>query len=288
MKKAEVDVIIPDMHLSPNMDGMVSIDGHDIDAVSIAVQIVADLKPKRVVQLGDMIDFGAISPFAKNSDMLGTIKSDDGRSFRATMNDYFRLGNRFLDILNEASKDSEIVLLEGNHERWLTTSANSHIYKPFSGDWNIIERLSLDERKIDWYPYGGQTHVFRGGKRIPKDNYYKLGKLSIAHGVYTGRTALHRHYNEIFRSSFIIGHLHAYMMQSFSYAREYHIGCCAGTLSKTTPSYLKGMANSWHQAIVVVYVHENGDFFLNPVQIVNGKASFNGKIYTPKPLKGLE
>lgn len=97
----------------------------------------------------------------------------------------------------EAVKRPNVLVLEGNHERWLWIYAHEGVGQ--SKEFELITRKQLDEASIDkknirsmyrkfgqiaWYQYGdNEIIVTHGGIATKPDNFTKMATHQMIHGV---------------------------------------------------------------------------------------------------------
>lgn len=276
----KVTVILPDVHLSAtSRDGIRPIDRHDSEALSVAFQIIKDIQPDRIVQLGDLLHFGQISGFARKKDMLGKAPSEDGETISVTIERDIELANIFWDTVQSLSKAKEYDFLQGNHDLILDKARQMNLYAPYvNKSWYLQEALHLKDRGINYTKY----ERFNGSK-----NWITEGKLNICHGFYSGGNHLDAHFR-MFQSNVCYGHLHSYGAKSFASVDSIKGAWCIGTLSTKYASYVRSAASAWRQGCALVYSQPNGKFNLYFIDIVGGHAVWAGKIYTAKRLVGLQ
>lgn len=94
-------LIIPDPHAQP---------GKDNDRAEWAGKLIADIKPKVVVNLGDVAEFGSLSSFE-------TIKASNYRDDSAAAVEF---EDKLWHHAGQAGKDAKKIILEGNQERRAT------------------------------------------------------------------------------------------------------------------------------------------------------------------------
>src|SRR5579862_5085557 len=95
------------------------------EAVEKAIQIGKELKPDKIVLLGDMIDCVSISRFVKRMD-----ERDFNQEVKET--------RKFLERLRKTFPKAEMTYLEGNHEERIT-----HYLLTHADALSTLEELSL-------------------------------------------------------------------------------------------------------------------------------------------------
>lgn len=276
----KITVILPDVHLQArSKDGIAPMDRHDPAAISVAFQIIQDIKPDTVIQLGDLLHLGYISGFQRKKDMLGKAPSEDGETINLTVGRDMELGNIFWDHLQKVAKGADdFHQLEGNHEEILRVARNMSLYSPYvDNQWYPEKALNLQDRGVKWTPY--QRY---GGSK----NWVEVGKLWVIHGQYASANHAKKHH-DAWGHSLAYGHLHTYESHSFQSVDSLNGTWCLGCLCTPTASYHRGRNNAWREGVGIVYTLPNGKFNVYFVDIIKGQAVWNGKLYTSKRLPGL-
>lgn len=172
--------------------------------------------------------------------------------------------NDFLDEIQDVAGRAKVVYLFGNHEarvdRFIGQQAPT-----LQGITSVSELLHLDDRGIEYHPYG---HV------------HFVGKLGHTHGAFAGDNHAIQHYRR-FGCNLVYGHTHR--PQSYiASIREGHVrgafgqGCMA---PKTAP-YIKGRPTAWMQSFHIAHVDlRTGHFFPNTLLCDDGAFMYDGKVY---------
>lgn len=152
-------IIVPDLH-APY---------HDRQAWDVCLAAIAEIKPHRVVTIGDTWDFYAVSSFDKDPsraarlvDELGTVRPEMKR-FRRTV------------------ADAELLVCQGNHEHRL----DKYLAKR-AGALHGLEGLSAREIML---------RDLKGAKWVRYRSHEKIGHVLYTHdigfsGIYAGRHSL--------------------------------------------------------------------------------------------------
>jgi predicted phosphodiesterase len=278
-------VILPDPQIGFRMYEDGSMDPfHDEAAMSVALQILRDLAPDQVVNLGDFLDFAEFGKFEQEPAFAKTTQASVDR------------GHRFLCQQRANAPDAAITLLEGNHDRRLqkaitnNTAAALHLKRADTpDDWPVMSvpfllRLGdLDVEYVGGYPAG---------------IYWINQNLACIHGHITrsrGSTVAAVVDDE--RTSIIHGHIHRIELQhktrrTFEGAKR-SLAASPGCLCRidgAVPS-TKGSTDphgrpvnateDWQQGMAVVeYEPGDGNFNVELVPISRGEAIFRGRYYT--------
>lgn len=261
---------------------------HDENAISVALQVVSDLKPEKVVILGDLLDVAMFGRYGQEAAFAHTAQMAINYAFR------------MIAMIRATLPSSEIVVIEGNHDRRLenyvkTNSMNAYNIRRADDTtgWPVFSvpyLLSFDTlniKYIDGYPAG---------------RYWINQNLQCIHGHIVrqaGQTAPAVVKTETV--STIFGHIHrietAYDTQNVYGGARANLAHSPGALCRIdgwVPS-VKGSTGldgkpvtnyeNWQNGLAVVdYEEGNGPFTLHSVYINTHqgyKTSYNGKLYTP-------
>lgn len=282
-------VILPDIQLgfyreySPSGDGEL-VSTHDDVALDIALAITKRINPDKVVLLGDNLDLPEFGKYRlSNAYALTT---------QATIDRATELGAQ----VRNAAPHADIHWLSGNHEERLVNYVIDNAKAAFGlrrgnspTDWPVLSVPYLcrfDDYGIQYVP------------GYPAGQVWINQRLRCVHGfkVRSNGSTAHAYLNSE-KTSIIYGHIHRREWAERS--REDWDGAktimaaSPGTLAKTTgevPSTKGGIdldgrpltiVEDWQQGIAVVHYEEgDGDFWYQQVPIHNGKAFYNGKVYS--------
>lgn len=241
--KKRVDVILSDVH------GLF----RDKRAVDAAFRTIAHVEPNRIILNGDMVDFPTVSKYDVDPERLSDWSVDkEAKSMFP-----------FFQTVDEMSAEP-VVYLMGNHEaRWdnyfsyQAPRASKHHHK------SIREVLSLPQR---W-----ETLRYKA--------IYRLGRLQVTHGAkplasYAGGTAAG--HQRKFGGNILVGHSHRLGFSPFTNGQGTFGAWENGHLS-LPPHYAEATQN-WQQGFSVVTTHANGEFVVELVPVVKGRAFFRGEI----------
>ena len=241
--------ILPDLHAPL----------HDEQAVETALKICNHLKPQVTVFLGDCIEAEGVSKYIKESVSSRAI-TDLGKEFES----FNRLFDKF------TSHASEVLITKGNHDDRLREYADQH--PEVASLVSFEKNIHLKERRKD----GHKIRICEYNEAL------NIGKLWFTHGTYTGDNAS-RKMVMAYQRSICFGHTHAVGCASWVSpidVRDKHTAYNLGCLCSQNPGFMKNKPNAWTHACAVAYIQDNGCFNLYPIGIFDGKAVFNGKIYS--------
>jgi len=227
----------------------------DNSAIRAMIAFGKEFKPDRIILMGDVVDFYAISSFSKDPyRALGLQKEID-----ETVS--------ILKILRKEFPKARMDFIRGNHEarlqRFLWNKAAE-----LSGLRNLTvpKLLKLDELNITYHMKGRMKLrgiVVKHGDIVRKfSGYTAKGELENTGisgvSVHTHRAAAHFHTNE--------GGRHFW----------YELGC----LCKLNAEYMEGKIPNWQQAFGIGYFKKGSKKCnIHIVNIINGKALYGTKEY---------
>ena len=216
---------------------------HDRRAWDIALQVAADLKPERVLLLGDMVDNAEGSKrWPVGPDLLGTLQP--------TIDEL----HWWLKELRDICPTAEIVYLEGNHEDRIDRALISYMKEhsglcPAGDDSPLVtwrNYLRLDEMGIRYVgPYGERFTLYPDAE--------------AEHGGKHGRAAAAKHLTEA-TVSIYFGHVHRRQLVSKTIVEHGKIRVveagCPGTLARVdgaVPAVSKRV--DWQQGLMILTHH---------------------------------
>jgi len=258
---------------------------HDLAAMDVALQIIAyeqnQTGVNQVVNLGDFLDLPSQGRFAQEA------------TFANTTQLAIDAGHLFLARQRANAPDAEIVLIEGNHDRRLQNFVEANALAAFGlkqaqkpDTWPVMSLpflLRLDELNvtyIDSYP---------AGKHWVTDN------LRAIHGnkVRSNGSTAAAYTNDMPHISTVFGHTHRLEIQSkttwdrMGKIRSMAISPgCLCRVDGAVPS-VNGSINAdgrpaqefenWQQGVAVIKYKDSGEFFVDLVQIDNGRTVYQGQ-----------
>jgi len=282
-ESTRVGAILPDIHFaSAGPGGRVPFDRHDPEALSVALQILEDLKPDYICQLGDLVHLGYLSHWNRSKDMQGRVIALDGETLDMCLKEDHLLINHWFDILKKIlPKHVEMVQLEGNHEEIF----RSLIYMTtFDGidktQFHPVASWNLQQRGIRWVPYQQYNNL---------PNWAVFGKCKLLHGKYCSKNHIELHWRDSGCTNLKYGHVHTFETRDFPHPEMSVNVQSIGCLCTRQASYHRGRntAMGWSQGFSVMYLFPDGKFLDTYIRILNGRAIFNGKTYYAKPIKGI-
>lgn len=251
----ETTIVGGDFHFGP--------DSHSPECEEIFLNVIRDLRPKKVILNGDLPDMLAISHYPKDV----RLKVDLGEERRQMHNFLYRLH----EIV--APWDGEIVETNANHSgesqesRWWRYLSDR--IPALAGDPEFQPLLSY---RAMWYP---------GWARIRTVDYEVIcpglialhGDLVRSKAAYTAKAML-----EKWRHNLVHGHTHrmgatGYRVPGIAGQREHQMRAYeGGCMCNLTPTYGSGSATDWQNGFTIFRHDEDGDFGTEQVLIHNKKA----------------
>lgn len=255
---------------------------HDEAAMNVALQIIQyEENVHQVVNLGDFLDLPSQGRFAQEATFANMTQRAIDR------------GHYFLAQQRVAAPGAEIVLIEGNHDRRLQNFVEMNAVSAFGlkraekpSEWPVMSLpflLRLDELNvsyIDSYPAG--RHWINDRLRAIHGNKVRSNGSTAA--AYT---------NDMPHISTVFGHTHRLEIQSkTTFDRVGKIRSmaispgCLCRVDGAVPSVNGAIGidgrpaqefENWQQGIAVIKYKDTGEFFVDLVQIDDGRTVYQGK-----------
>lgn len=252
--KATATIVLNDMH-APFQDEA---------ALDVMFQICKHLPVSEVIINGDMMDMYASSNFSKAPKNLEA----------ASLSKELEAGKKLVHQLEIAFPGARFTYLEGNHEfrmqRYLQDNAPQFLE---SGQLTIPKLLELGPRWTYYSRHGDSwfdTYVMRGDILV---GHFK--KVSI-HPGYTAKALLTQ-----YGMSLIQGHTHrtgkTTRVVMTTHGPKTLTGYENGCLCSLSPIYTPG--KDWTHAFSIIWSTSNDKRAIEQIQITNGTAFFQGKLY---------
>jgi hypothetical protein len=279
-------VILPDPQIGYRFDpALGELDPfHDEKAMNVALQVVQDIQPDKIVNLGDYLDLPQYSKYTQEPLFAHSTQPAIDR------------GSSFLAEQRASAPDAEIVLIEGNHDKRLMDYMMRNAMAAYGlkranaapDDWPVLSvpyLLRLDEINVEYI------------EGYPAGEYYINDNLKCIHGKRTGRRG--RIASTVIddeRVSTITGHNHhieiayktIHQRSGLHIAFAAILGCLC-RIDGAVPSVKSGLtANArpirhyedWQQGVgIVTYSEESNYSHIEIGHIYEGKAIGNGREY---------
>jgi UDP-2,3-diacylglucosamine pyrophosphatase LpxH len=239
---AATAVILGDLH-APHFDPK---------AFSVACQITAAIGPDAIVLNGDIIDNYQVSSYDRDPRRL-TEFDKDLASARECL----------CDIRN-CAHDASIYYTEGNHEKRLTTFKWRNPSVSSLAALTVPHLLDFGSLGIRWVP--DQERLFFGGWLVMHGNKVAAKAGNTAHRMM-----------ERYGLSGISGHTHRFAQVTRSYYNHQMTWVEGGCLCSLNMEYVD--CPDWTHGFVVMH-SDGGEVWPELVAIKNGRARYNGVLYT--------
>jgi hypothetical protein len=234
---------------------------HDPGACRIVTNVIFDLKPDVIVNLGDSCDCESISEWNINK-----FRKRETKRLVKELDTALWLDE---SMVQNAPTHCLKVKLTGNHENWIERYIDRH--PELEG---LIE-LDLNAR-----------YESEGWQVIPHGGFFKYGKLLFHHGDRKGYMSKYHasRWAQVGRS-IVYGHYHD--AQRFSHEgidangrHTIHASFSVGCLCKEELEYMENRRRNWNQGFAIIYFKPNGFFNFYHVDIINGGCVVNGRFYS--------
>ena len=157
----------------------------------------------------------------------------------------------------------------GNHEDWLQQYLNLRIPEVIDGLERLGQRLDIESL------LGINNSGFDG---VPLNAILNVGDAYFIHGYYTGKHHASKHL-EVFGVNVYYGHLHDVQSHCAVSVKGLHEAASLGCLRSLDAPFLKGKPNNWSHAFGIFEFQYDGSYTRYMPIIVDGKFSFNGKLF---------
>jgi hypothetical protein len=237
---------------------------HSQAALDVVLGIIRDVRPSRVIHLGDLLDCYTISAFVRDRKHIYSLQDEIDQA-RAHM-------HQVAQIVPEAEK----VWLCGNHEDRLDRLLNG-----LSGTAGELNRLRIVQEQLTWPVLMGLEDI--GWEFVPvmeQTSRQLLPKLITKHGDvvrrWSGMSAKGEW--ERYGRSGLSGHVHRVGSFYTSDANGNHVWQECGCTCDLKPAYTRDP--NWANACVLVHHTPDGErFAIEPVYIEGGRALYRSTEY---------
>lgn len=247
-KAGEEILILPDIH-APD---------HDEHALDVALQIGQSLSVDRVILNGDGMDVHSLSRYTPAAD----------RPYRWV--DERKLAVPVFQMIREFFPDTPITYLFGNHCR-RPIDFVARVAPQLQGLQTLPEMLGLTDLGFEFVE---DNRVILADKQLMVKHGTKVGGESGASVLKEVKSA---------GMSVIMAHVHRRALYEVTRTAQVIrgeqplLGVEPGCLCKLDPDYKeKEDTANWQHGCVVVTLHDDGTYDVEPVRIFNGRAFFRG------------
>lgn len=236
---SKLHVVLPDPHSHPDYPNT---------RFGCLGNLVADLRPDVVINLGDWYDMPSLSSYDKGT------RTHEGRRLQRDLAYGVDALERFMTPIRKKKKKlPRFIALQGNHEYRLNRAIE---FNP-----TLLEGTRTDfafpDHGFEWFPYNGAT-----------PSVVDIDGVSYAHYLTKGGTdralsSVHHAHALLTESmaSIVVGHTHI-----LDYARKTRLdgsvvqGICAGWLGDFAPAFAGNGVKNWWPGLVILRNVEHGNF----------------------------
>lgn len=226
-------LIIPDAHAQP---------GQDNERFSWLGELIVDIKPDVVINIGDWFDLPSLCSYDKGT------KSFEGRRLRSDLDAGIDALDRVMAPIKKAKRKlPRFIALEGNHEYRLTKAIE---HNPVELEKIITtDAFQFETYRWEFVPYVGKTPAC-----------FSIDNVLYAHyltrpGSDRAVSNEHHAYNLIYESmsNIVVGHKHTLDWTLRTKVDGSPIqGICSGCYIDDFPDYAGESAKHWWSGVVVL------------------------------------
>lgn len=237
-------LVIPDTHV-PHEDEA---------ALACALAVAREMRPDRLVFIGDFIDAESVSRHVRAPDRERMLKHE------------IAAGNAALDKFS-ALEIPQVDFCFGNHEFRIEAHVSEKTPELF-GLVDLASLLRFKERGWNWLPYR---------------QYMKIGKVGFAHDLgFAGKNATASSLAS-FGGSIVVGHSHrASVVYGGDVQGDRHVAVSSGWLGsiERAAGYMHRSAaeRDWQHAVTWITMKSDGLAWCQLVPILNGECIVDGKL----------
>jgi len=235
-------IILPDMQVPYE----------DKRSLAAVEKYMAAYKWDGYLNLGDFLDFNALSEYSKGKPGLIELEDDVAFTFEAGR----KILRRHAQILRKNNVDARMVLLQGNHDERAERYAAAH---PGTKDhFDVQKNLELEELRVEW------IRSWAAGK------LFKLGNAYFLHGNYINKYHAFKMVDS-YGSSVYYGHTHDMMSASKMTKTHGQVfeAASLGCLCRYDQAYMQGRPHNWMQGVTTFFLRPGGNYNLYTSRIFN-------------------
>jgi len=248
---------------------------HNEDVLRVILNIAEYLQPDRMDIIGDILDLAEWSDkYFRSPEMMETTQES------------INAAHWWLKEFRAVLPNTEMLVYEGNHELRMRKALITHLKVAYGlrpadklelpPAMSVESLLALDGLGIEWV----------GG--YPSNKVWLNNELQISHGDVTraGPGDTTKAISKDAYHSQIIGHIHRVEMTTHThntrdeqrYVTAFSPGCACWCDNRVPGN---GTNRQWQNGCGVVEYEVEGDgFSITPIVVQNGRAVYNGKIFT--------
>jgi len=244
-------VVIPDQHYPIQDD----------EAIGVVLKAIELIKPEIFINLGDVGEWESVSAWKWKDKKQPPLEYQ-----LPIIDEEIKKVNegidRFDKVLDKV-KCNEKYILAGNHDEWLNNFVRKY---PYMKNYTFKKACRWIERGYKYYKY---------------NHPLKIGKLNFIHGAYATIYHAKKHL-EAYGANIVYGHVHDLQRHTLTKLDSGTIGAwslgCLKKFSRDQNRWLKGRLHNWNHAFGIVTWFPNGNFQVEPIEIVKGRASVWGEV----------
>lgn len=235
------------------------VENRDKIAVNVFLKFIEWYNPHAHIIMGDFIDAEGISHWPP-----------DELKPREFIPEVIEARELIESIISKTPNAKLRVYLGGNHEDWIRQAMIAKLPTLFNGlkDLGLMPDL---EALLDLKKYGYDL--------IEMNHLFKIGKANFTHGLYTGNGHAKKHL-DVIKGNIYYGHLHDVMSYHQPTMNGMIEAASLGCLCRLDAKFTKGKPTNWVHGFGVFEFFRDGTYSFNQIKILNGKFSFNGKIFS--------
>ena len=246
-----IHLVIPDQHAHPD---------HSNERFDWLGRLILDLKPDKVINIGDGGDFSSLSGYDKGK------RSFVGRSYRRDLDSFLDGQNRIFEPIRRSKKRlPESFYFVGNHEQ--------RIDKALDSSPELTGTLGIDDLDLkEWYdhviPYEGGTPGVKEIDGIHYAHYFVSGVMGRSvSGEHPAYTLLSKQY-----ASCTQGHTHVldYAVRTAANGRKLH-GLVCGVYQDYRSDWAGEVNDLWWSGVVIKREVTDGQYNAQFVSIAEMK-----------------
>lgn len=240
LRSDDLTMVVGDVHISA---------GQNLSRARLLGKAIEDLRPNRVVFIGDLLTFDSLSSWDKDKR-----KKMEGRRYQKDID----AGKHFLELMdtNGGHRCKEFILTEGNHEDRL---------------WRYLDLQPLFDGAVDYrkdLDIEGWTHVPYKEHHVYKGVYFTHVPINEAGRPVGGDSACKRALG-IYQHSVVFGHTHklaavaVHRNGSSHLNQALNVGCYFDHID----DYALGSLTSYWRGIVLLDHYKTGRFNWSPISL---------------------
>ena len=236
-----IHLVVPDPHAHPD---------HNNDRFEWLGKLIVDLKPDKVICLGDMADMPSLCSYDKGT------KGFEGRRYKKDVESVIDAQERMFAPIKRAKKKlPEFFMLEGNHEHRIDRAVNFD-HALLDG---VISLSDLQFKEYGWnvVEYNGGTPGVILVDGIAYAHYFISGVLGRAiNGLHPANALLTKQF-----MSCTQGHTHStdYSVRTTAQGRMIH-GLVAGVFQDWNAAFAGEANDIWWRGVIIKRDVDNGHY----------------------------